>query len=184
MYRTSTDRRFRKNKAIIRRAYIDLTLKKGLGHVTVSDIAKEADINRMTFYSHYETVDDILTEFVDDMTTDITATTLSFEHPTVSDFFDIMNKTMYAEIDFFRLVAQEGQYTNMRTKFRKAIRKILADAFGDRMGTQPEEIAIRSDLLSALTAYAYFDWLHGDYGDAPLDEVVTIMKDMIETQIQ
>lgn len=182
MYKTSNDRRFRKNKAIIRRAYIDLTLEKGLGHVTVSDIAKRADINRMTFYSHYETEDDVLQEFVDDMVADITSYTMA--HPTADGFFEIMNQTMYAEIDFFRLVAQEGQYTSMRTAFRKAIKKILEDAFGSRLGQSDGEIHMRSDLLSALIAYAYFDWLHGDYGDVPLDDVMKVLKEMVGTQIQ
>lgn len=177
MYRTSNDRRFRKNKAIIRRAYIDLTLEKGLGHVTVSDIAKRADINRMTFYSHYETEDDVLQEFVDEMIDNITKTTVA--NPTVDTFFDIMNQTMYAEIDFFRLVAKEGQYTEMRTSFRKAIKKILEDAFGGKLETKSEDVSIKSDLLSAGIAYAYFDWLHGDYGDASLDDVMQIVKPMM-----
>lgn len=177
MYRTSNDRRFRKNKAIIRRAYIDLTLEKGLGHVTVSDIAKRADINRMTFYSHYETEDDVLQEFVDDMIDNITKTTLA--NPTVDTFFEVMNQTMYAEIDFFRLVAKEGKYTDMRTAFRKAIKEILEMAFGTRLGTNSDEISIKSDLLSAGIAYAYFDWLHGDYGDASLDEVINLVKQMM-----
>lgn len=182
MYRKSNDRRFRKNKAIIRRAYLDLTLEKGLGHVTVSDIAKRADINRMTFYSHYETEEDVLQEFVDDMVADITSYTL--EHPTTDGFFEIMNQTMLAEIDFFRLVAKEGQYTGMRTAFRKAIKQILEDAFGSKLGKNQDEISLRSDLLSALVAYAYFDWLHGDYGDASLDDVMVVLKEMMGTQIQ
>ena len=53
MYRTSSDRRFRKNKAAIQRAYIDLVIEKGYQHVTITDIADRADINRMTFYPKF-----------------------------------------------------------------------------------------------------------------------------------
>ena len=70
MYKTSNDRRFRKNKTAIQRAYIDLVVEKGYQHVTITDIAERADINRMTFYAHYETIEDIFSEFVDDITTD------------------------------------------------------------------------------------------------------------------
>ena len=58
MYKTSNDRRFRKNKTAIQRAYIDLVVEKGYQHVTITDIADRADINRMTFYAHYETIED------------------------------------------------------------------------------------------------------------------------------
>ena len=40
----------------IRDAYIELCAKKGHDHVKVSDIIKEADISRSTFYAHYEDI--------------------------------------------------------------------------------------------------------------------------------
>ena len=54
MYKTSNDRRFKKNKKEIRRAFIDLVIEKGYDKLTISEITERADINRMTFYSHYE----------------------------------------------------------------------------------------------------------------------------------
>ena len=53
MYKTSNDRRFKKNKKEIRRAFIDLVIEKGYDKLTISEITERADINRMTFYSHY-----------------------------------------------------------------------------------------------------------------------------------
>ena len=51
MYKTSNDRRFKKNKKEIRRAFIDLVIEKGYDKLTISEITERADINRMTFYS-------------------------------------------------------------------------------------------------------------------------------------
>ena len=59
MYRVSADRRFQKNKREIRQAFIRLVMKKGYHNIIVSDIAREADINRMTFYAHYDIIEDI-----------------------------------------------------------------------------------------------------------------------------
>ena len=67
MYRTSDDRRFQKNKKAIRKAFINLVISKGYRSVTISDISEEADINRMAFYAHYDTVEDVFNEFVEDM---------------------------------------------------------------------------------------------------------------------
>ncbi|MBR1743871.1 MAG: TetR/AcrR family transcriptional regulator [Lachnospiraceae bacterium] len=60
MYKSSKDRRFQKNKKAIRKAYMELVQEKGYQNVTISDIAEHADINRMTFYAHYDIIEDIL----------------------------------------------------------------------------------------------------------------------------
>ena len=41
-------------------ALITLLEKKELAYITVSEICKEAGVNRSTFYLHYETIQDLL----------------------------------------------------------------------------------------------------------------------------
>ena len=108
MYKTSNDRRFRKNKTAIQRAYIDLVVEKGYQHVTITDIAERADINRMTFYAHYETIEDIFSEFVDDMEHTIRDAVSAEKEFDLDQFFTIMNELMFKEEAFFRYAAKEG----------------------------------------------------------------------------
>jgi len=55
-----SDRRVRKTKYSIREALIELIEKKGFENITVTDITTKADINRGTFYLHYEDKFDLL----------------------------------------------------------------------------------------------------------------------------
>lgn len=48
------DRRIRKTKTAIKRAFTELLKQKDLDKITVQDISNSADINRGTFYLHYE----------------------------------------------------------------------------------------------------------------------------------
>ncbi|MFW0761023.1 TetR/AcrR family transcriptional regulator [Staphylococcus cohnii] len=48
------DRRVRKTQNAIKHAFIQLLNEKDLDKITISDIAHKADINRGTFYLHYE----------------------------------------------------------------------------------------------------------------------------------
>ncbi|WP_436854567.1 TetR/AcrR family transcriptional regulator [Staphylococcus caeli] len=48
------DRRVRKTKRTIKHAFIQLLSKKDLDKITIQDITTLADINRGTFYLHYE----------------------------------------------------------------------------------------------------------------------------------
>ena len=48
------DRRIRKTKSAIKSSFIELLNEKELEKITIQDIANRADINRGTFYLHYE----------------------------------------------------------------------------------------------------------------------------------
>lgn len=45
-------------------ALLELLEKKDLAYITVKEICEKAGVNRSTFYLHYETLDDLLTESV------------------------------------------------------------------------------------------------------------------------
>lgn len=54
------DRRIKKTKTILIDSLADLILEKGFYHLTVVDITTRADINRGTFYLHYQDKFDML----------------------------------------------------------------------------------------------------------------------------
>lgn len=51
-----TDARVRYTRQIIQHVFIDLLKQKPLGKITVKEICEKAEINRSTFYKHYEDV--------------------------------------------------------------------------------------------------------------------------------
>ncbi len=60
-----SDLRVIKTKKAICNAYIKLLAKKDFRSITITDIAKMADINRKTLYHYYSSTDDIMKEIVD-----------------------------------------------------------------------------------------------------------------------
>ena len=54
------DRRQKKTRQAIFNAFTDLLETKPYSTVTVSEIIAAADVGRSTFYSHFETKDDLL----------------------------------------------------------------------------------------------------------------------------
>ena len=51
------DIRVKKTKRAIQRAFIELLREKPIEKITVKEIAERAEINKTTFYAHYETLD-------------------------------------------------------------------------------------------------------------------------------
>lgn len=183
MYRKSMVRRFQKNKKQIRRAFIDLTIERGFRRITISDIAARADINRMTFYAHYDTVEDVFDEFVEDMEQEITTAVSREKQFDIDHFFTLLNQMMYQEIEFFRYIAKEGNCADFRSRFRQAIDQILQVDFAENAVYPSHEKQIRSSLASVCINYAYLDWLAGAYGDISLDAVIDVTKNMLGEQL-
>lgn len=57
------DRRQRKTREAIFKAFTELLSVKGFNQITVGEIIDKADVGRATFYSHFETKDFLLKEF-------------------------------------------------------------------------------------------------------------------------
>lgn len=174
MYKVSEDRRFRKIKREIQQAYFDLTIEKGYKQFSITDVAKKADINRMTFYSHYDTLDDIFDEFVDDMKKEIMA--ITEENDSLSLFFRKMNQVMYRQLDFFTYVSKEGHCADFREAFRQAVKEVVKG----KTAQKDHQAMITNDLYATCIAYAYLDYLSGTYGEMSLDEVIAVTSQVIQ----
>lgn len=61
------NRRVRMTKSMMKEALLELLEKKPLGKITVKDVCANADVNRSTFYSYYESVNQLLLEIEDDV---------------------------------------------------------------------------------------------------------------------
>jgi len=95
------DRRVRKTKQQIRRAFVELVEEIGLNSITVSNLAEQADINRGTFYLHYENIEDL----VDNLQVDI-----------VESLRDITNP-----LDPYSIIHNRNELTPLLVRVTKAV---------------------------------------------------------------
>lgn len=67
MANQTNDRRVRYTKHILRESLLELMKTKNIDKITVTDICKQADINRGTFYAHYRDPYDLLHHIEDEL---------------------------------------------------------------------------------------------------------------------
>lgn len=93
------NRRVRMTKKIIKDALLELLDKKPLDKITVTDICNTADLNRSTFYAHYEDAAQVLREIESDVMQQL---------PVDSDFLTEGNGDRFFNMltDFFRYVKE------------------------------------------------------------------------------
>ena len=76
------DLRKKKTKALIQNALIELLKEKSIHCITITDICAKAQINRSTFYSHYEDINIFLEQTMTEVAQGLTkAVSDSFENP-------------------------------------------------------------------------------------------------------
>ena len=62
----AADRRVTRTKAALTAALFELLGEKDFSKISVTELTRRADVDRKTFYLHYQTVDEILEEFYED----------------------------------------------------------------------------------------------------------------------
>jgi AcrR family transcriptional regulator len=67
------DKRIRRTKKLLRQALTMLMQQKDFQSITVTDVVREADINRGTFYAHYRDVYDLREQIENEMIQDFRA---------------------------------------------------------------------------------------------------------------
>ena len=79
------DLRIQKTRAAIKSAFLELRRKKPIEKITVTELAKLAEINKATFYLHYSDIyslaDEMEDEVIDDILSEIQGLNKFFDDP-------------------------------------------------------------------------------------------------------
>ncbi|MBO0999262.1 TetR/AcrR family transcriptional regulator C-terminal domain-containing protein [Bacillus sp. SD075] len=65
------DRRIRKSKMALKEALLSLMQNKDFREISITDIVELADLNRGTFYKHYQYKEELLEEVMEDVISDL-----------------------------------------------------------------------------------------------------------------
>lgn len=95
-----------RSKALIRKALLDLLEEKSFDKITITDVAKRADVNRGTFYLHYKDVSEVLKHialsFVDELFDKIEELDIErvIENPEL--VFSIISEFLSKDFEFYQ----------------------------------------------------------------------------------
>ncbi len=180
MYKTSDDTRFIHNRSMLQRAFIELVKEKRSAKISVKELTDRAQVNRMTFYSHYEEVTDILLEITDGMTEEILAGQEGRDAFDIEALLEDSNKTMQSEIEFFRVAAETDDLGLFRNGFRAAFKRIFEEELERSSELSGVQLELAASTMASGVSYAYFDWLAGEFGDISKEELGAYLKHYVQ----
>lgn len=128
------DKRVVRSRAAIMAAFESLLLREPLANITVSSIAREAGIDRKTFYQHFGTVDGLLDaiaeETVDKILEEVEHESGELEVKTteagkevVSSFFNVLNRAILNNLMLNRRLMESIPVDELMSRIRKPLER-------------------------------------------------------------
>ncbi len=170
-----------KTEAKIKAAFTTLVKNKGFDAMTVSDLAREADINRGTFYMHYVDKFDLRDQLLDDVIADLAAILIpesddDNEPLDVEDIIksrNLVSAMRYLKRDyaFFDAISGSGNDMQLYERVKDVIKQLLLGqvsrlrkAPDDTPGI-PREYAM--EILVSSTSSILWLWLRRGCQESP-----------------
>lgn len=180
------DRRVIRTRKSIMDAFNKLLVEKGVDKITVSAIAREADIDRKTFYLHYSSIDDLTSHKAEEyMERVLKALTERGKGKNVRErthiIFSEVNAIITEELDVFEHIADnlsiertiELLTQSMHSALENSGMKLANNLDG---GDSSPVLNLRFNVAGALALYA--SWLKSDHS-TPIEYVSQLAESSI-----
>ena len=174
--RKKLDRRQIRTKRRIREALMALVMEKPVEKITIKELAELADIDRKTFYLHYGSIGEVLTEMQRELLEKLENVISGYDlfqpdFDALALFRDI-NGIILESSDFYRRMFIMDRYSFFFDKLKETLKSFLLDKYASQL----ESTSISSIKLDLYLEYVamgvmavYVHWLkHPEYD---LDQV-------------
>ena len=146
------DRRQKKTRAAIFKAFTELLEKENYNRITIQQIIDAADIGRTTFYAHFDTKDELLNALCDELFGHFIYKALDEEHThglhpdqeqEVSVFFHILAHLQENDRNSLKLLSSESNLLFHRY-FRDGMKTVVEKRL---LGEKPYDSMLPKDFL-------------------------------------
>lgn len=179
-----TDRRVRRTRYAIHSAFRALVARDGFRNITVSALAREANIDRKTFYLHYRGLDDLMTEEIRQIADQVAAALMPVSKGSamavnLRETLERVADLFLADREFFRSVFAEAPLDRVVEALVPAIRsRVIAQ------GVLPafRDTAALDNLIRFYVGgvgAVFFHWFLGEDGGRDIDGMVDDVRRLV-----
>lgn len=176
------DKRVTRSKKIIKSAFLELFMSKDFDKITVAEVSRKADIHRKTFYSHYNSLDELLSEFEDDIFDSVSDELAIRVTDDVNLIADVFVDKFIENKDWLERISLTGRNEFFLTRCRELIVDLLISqinvSISNDDGLYFKLIYIASGLLSIC-----MEWLK-DNKETDIEQLKMIGERIIEENMK
>jgi AcrR family transcriptional regulator len=171
------DRRVQRTRKLLQEALIELTIRKGFAAVTVSDITEYAEVNRATFYRHYQDKFDLLDQYAQEVYQLLDATAEA-ESPTGNEAGGSEQPTaglvkMFEHIrayaKFYRVMLGKNGDPAFARKIHQYVEKRLRQSLPDALLREKPQVELYLSYVSSASVGVVLWWLEHEVPYSPAE---------------
>ena len=181
---TKVDRRIVRTKKAIDAALDKLLSEKNLSKITVSAIAREADIDRKTFYLHYSSIDELFAHRSEE-TIEFVLDTIRSCHQgprrqRIHNTLTVINQHVSEHIAYYANIAASLSIDEAINMLNANIRPAFAHTGVDERLADNADFRIRMRFYLSGAYVLYRTWILSDHA-TPIESVSSVLEDMLDT---
>lgn len=171
------DKRIVKTKQRICDAFLSLIKEKPYSKITISEIAKIANIERKTFYLHYNCIEDVYLDIESSIINELEGEAnkyINSPNYQIRNIYYNLNTVINNNMDFFKSVAINDSYSFLLHSFEKALSKIIGKVGREVCHVTSKNLTYYTDFYAAGIVKLYTSWIKGET-DLTMDELTIIL---------
>ncbi len=177
-----------RSKSLIKKAVAKLIHEKDVKKITVSDIIREADISRGTFYAHYSDVGSVLEQIENEELQALMGYVDRFGLENVltnvTSLFEQICEYLSRDIEYYRMLAQSNVLNNYLWRLVEVYYdKLLELVMSNKKATNRDEANTYLLYVTSGAKSAILAWLNGNLSGTP-KEISKIVGDLVELNMK
>lgn len=155
------DRRIAKTKNALREGFVTLLRTKPLNDITVAELCRTANVDRRTFYNHYNNVNEIVEE-IDAIAAQILVDAVRDIPVNTIEFFDELTKIMITNLDYYEVIVSDRSFYDLEYHCKKMLREALIEYYSVHSTLDPLHLEYMAEYAASGIMSVYTHWIrHG-----------------------
>ena len=177
------DLRVQRTKRFLKDEFKKMFIEMDYEKITIKELCERAMINRRTFYLHYNSIDDILNEVLNEMAKDFLEYTKDYDHfanpeRIVKDYF-----TFTSSSPLFEKLNNSIDYNYLRENINTRVREIAKENFKSVSRFDSFKIKMMMTYLNSATVNMYRVWCQ-NRKKVPMEEAIEIAAKLIKSGLE
>lgn len=177
MEKQKESRRVLMTKRLLKESLLDMLKDKNISDVNITELCKRADVNRSTFYSYYDTVNDILNEIGEDLIAQLPTMKaenqfFQIEESVITEFTQFMHYIRIHAEEFEILLRPDNKY------FREKLMETIMHHFKKNLPeNDTNSFHLLGYIFSINGAIALFiEWIKSGFKISDKDFAIFVLK--------
>ncbi|MCB0103237.1 MAG: TetR/AcrR family transcriptional regulator C-terminal domain-containing protein, partial [Anaerolineales bacterium] len=168
------DPRVKRTRRLLRDALVSLILKKDFASITIREVTERAEVAYITFYRHYESLDQLLMEVLDEGLTELMIHIETLAKQSDTSALETEGRLIFEYIeqkaDLFRILLKSQSVTRIRKKVVSNISAIFQKSCVplERLGNQVTINMASNHIATSLLSLIEW-WLENNMKPSPIE---------------